>query len=310
MMQIPQSFKRSVNKSNVDQNSLADWLEAIVLFDEKSISKSEVVDNLIEYQICPDDAQDLAHTIASEGWVELNLRKSWGGLPESFHISTNRVDDETPWYDDPIRSFFLLLSLMKIFPDWAQDFKDHVTQGNLFEEVVEIICPALLPGWKVYRAGWSPDDAKDIPAIVKELCNRLYVSGALDLDDWHSSNAKDGGLDIVCYRSFLDTREAMPVYFLQCASGKNWRQKITTPNASVWQKLLNSAVLPSTGIAAPFVIENRELRIAGLTGQITIFDRLRMLSAVEEEKITLPADLEGRLLEWMSPRIDGLPRTA
>ncbi len=39
--------------------------------------------------------------------------------------------------------------------------------------------------------------------------------------EWIGHNDKDGGLDLVCYRDFMDEREGMPMYFLQCASGKN-----------------------------------------------------------------------------------------
>lgn len=309
MLQIPQvGFRQSVNKSNVDKNPLADWLEATVLFDEAAVAKSDVVDILVEFQICADEGQDLAHQIASDGWDELRLRKSWGGLPTAFNISANRVEDETDWKEDPIRSFFLLLSMLKIFPDWAKDHQDHVNQGNLFEEVVELICPAILPGWEVFRAGWSPDNAKAVPEIVEELCGRIHVSGALDLEEWHAPAAKDAGLDLVCYREFPDKREAMPIYFLQCASGKNWRQKITTPNANLWQKLLNSAVQPSTAIAAPFVIDSPELKRAALEGQIAVFDRLRMVSAANTAEIALPDALTKRLIAWMTPRVASIPR--
>lgn len=309
MIEVPQvGFQHSADKSNVDSNSLADWLEAIVLFDQKEVAKSDVVDVLIAYQICPDEAQELAHEIAGRGWDELRTRKDWGGLPATFQIFAKRVTDGTDWFEDPIRSFFLLLSLFRIFPDWAREHRDYVTQGNLFEQVVELICPALLPGWEVYRAGWSPDNAKDIPAIVEELCQRIYVKGAVDLAEWYPPDAKDAGLDIVCYRAFRDQREALPVYFLQCASGKNWREKVITPNAALWQKLLNSAVQPSTGIAAPFVIKERELRIASLTGQVTVFDRLRMLSAYSLADVQVPDELNGKLQEWMHPRIESLPK--
>jgi len=309
MIQVPEiGFPPSTTTSNVCSNSLGDWLESIVLFDQKEATKSDVVDILIEQQICPDWAQDLAHEIAGDGWNELRQRKEWGGLPGSFEIAENRVKDDADWYDHPIRSFLLLLSLFRIFPDWARENPDYVNQGNLFEEVVEAICPALLPGWDVFRAGWSPDNAKDVPAIVAELCQRIHVIGALDLTEWSAPGAKDAGLDIVCYRKFADHREALPVYFLQCASGKNWRDKLDTPNPQQWQKFMNSAVPPSTGIAAPFIIQTRELKIAALIGQIAIFDRLRLLSAADCHSVKLSGELEDRLVQWMCPRIGSLPR--
>jgi len=308
MIEVPRvGFRPSLSQSNVCSNALGDWLEGIVLFDQKEVTKSDIVDILIDQQICPGSAQELAHEVADDGWNELRRRKSWGGLPDSFSIAANRLEDDADWADHPIRSFLLLLSLLRIFPDWARENRDSVNQGNLFEEVVESICPALLPGWDVFRAGWSPGDAKDVAAIVDELRGRIHVKGALDLSQWHPPNAKDAGLDIVCYRSFRDPREALPVYFLQCASGKNWRDKLDTPNPDLWQKLMDSAVRPSTGIAAPFVVQDHELRIAALTGQITVFDRLRLLSASVCYGVQLSGKLEKRLVEWMQPRIATLP---
>ena len=309
MIEIPQvGFQYSAEKSNVETGVLADWLEANILFEERRVTKSDVVDMLIEYQICPGEQQNLAYSIAGEGWDELVLRKRWGGLPSSVSINSMRIEAHDSWENSPIWSFFVLLSTLRHYPDWAKKHQAYSVQGDLFEKVVEAICPAMLPEWISYRAGWSPDNTKNIPAIVEELCARLYVSGAVDLNNWISTAGKDGGLDIVCYRRFEDEREALPMFFLQCASGKNWREKVNTPNAASWQKYLNSAVQPSTGIAAPFVIDDKELRLAALTGQVVVFDRLRILSAARSAKITLAEDLSTELLAWMRPRIADLPR--
>ena len=313
MLEIPDvGFRRSATKSNVKTGPLADWLEANVLFGEPSIAQSDIVDMLIEYQICRDDGQDLAHQIAEDGWEELGRRKRWGGLPSSVSIGSRRIEAHDSWQHTPMWSFFVLLSALRIFPESVrtQTQQAYAVQGDLFERVVETICPAMLPGWTSYRTGWSPDDTKDIRAIVAELCTRLYVRGATDLADWISSTTNDGGLDIVCYRHFDDEREALPTFFLQCASGKNWRRKIDTPRAHTWKKYLNAAVQPSTGIVAPFVIEDSELRRAALDGQVVVFDRLRMLSAARAAGTTLPEDLTSELLEWMGRRAKDLPRVA
>ena len=310
MLEIPSvGFQRSTTKSNVKTGYLADWLEANILFVEPDVAKTDVVDMLIEYQICPDDQQDLAHQIAVDGWDELDRRKRWGGVPSSVSINSARIEAHDSWESTPLWSFFVLLSTLRIFPDWAKTHQAYAVQGDLFERVVETICPAMLPGWTSYRTGWSPSDTKDIRAIVRELCTRLFVSGG-NLDRWLKPTDNDGGLDIVCYREFKDEREALPTFFLQCASGKNWRDKVETPNPVVWQKYLDSAVQPSTGIVAPFVIEDWELRRAALVGQVVVFDRLRMLSSAEAAGTTLPEGLLAELLAWMRPRVNDLPSAA
>ena len=310
MLQVPQvGFRYSVTQSNVETNVLADWIEIIGLFDDAKITKSNVIDALIEYQICHHERQELARQITDDGWEEVNRRQRWGGIPKSVSISSSRIESSNEWQEDPIRAFFLLLSALRIFPDWAKNHQSHAVQGNLFERVVELICPNLLPGWAIFRVGWSSNNTQNIPQIVRELCSRLHTSGATDLSEWISPSAKDGGLDIVCYRPFSDEREAVPVFFLQCASGKSWRDKVKTPNADIWQKYLNSAVRPSTGIAAPFVVGEKELRMAALTGQVIVFDRLRMLDAINAAGIVLAQDLLDELIDWMRPRVLDLPKS-
>ncbi|MDE0276372.1 MAG: hypothetical protein OYH76_10785 [Defluviicoccus sp.] len=309
MLSIPEvGFSQSVAVSRVDCNASADWLEASVLFDGPELSRGDVVDLLLEEQICVDGNQDLAHQIAEEAWRELERRQRWGGLPETVEVSNSKIVGVGDWQQDVIRAFFVLLAIQKIFPEWSRERQSYVIQGNLFEKVVEKICPALLPGWNTYRAGWSIDNTKRIPGIVADLMQLINVRGAADLSEWSKPEDKDGGLDLVCYRDFGDGREAMPVYFLQCASGKNWRNKIDTPNAELWNKCLNSAVRPSTGIVAPFVITDGELRRAALMGQVIVFDRIRAVSAAKEFEVAIERDLQEQVIGWMEPRVQDLPR--
>lgn len=311
MLAIPEvQFNYSSTQSNVDPNALCDWLEACILFGTGSVTKGDVVDLLLEAQICADDNQDLAHMIADQGWEVFATRRRWGGLPDHVELSTTRIVCDVVWQDEPVWSFLILLSLLRIYPSWAKERQAHAVQGDLFERVVELICPHLLPGWVTYRAGWSPDETKNVPGIVNELTGRLFTPGATDLDEWLITAGKDGGLDLVCYRTFADERQAAPVYLLQCASGKNWRDKIHTPSGTLWQKLLNSAVLPSTGIVTPFVVGSREMKINALIGQVVVFDRIRLVQAAKIGNLALPEQLLVDLAEWMNPRVDQLPRAA
>ena len=308
MLRIPEvDFKESVNISNVDITSLGDWLEACLLFSTDRVSKNDVSDLLLDEQVCRDDGQDLAYEIATDGWNELKRRNRWDGLSLEVDFTRDRLTGYVAWEDDLLPSFLVLLSLFKIYPDWAAERCDYSRQGDLFERCIEISAQSLLPGWKTYRTGWTYDDAKNISEIVEVLGEILFTSGASDLEEWSPSEEKDGGLDLVCYRAFGDEREAMPVFFLQCASGKNWRTKIHAPNAATWQKYLNSAVAPSTGIVAPFVIDEAKLKRAALQGQIIVFDRLRILSARREYPVALPPELDESLRNWMKPRVDELP---
>lgn len=291
--------------TDVRTGVLADWLEANLLFWERRITSIDVVDALLAYQIFDGD-RDHGNEIASRGWGELEQRMRWGGTADALEIKAGVIETKADWRESLIWSFFVLLSIQRVFPTWASGHSDYPTQGDLFEQVVEAICPAIFPGWRSYRTGWSPDGPKDVSAIVEELRSRIYVGGHPNPEQWLKEGSKDGGLDIVCYRPFADEREALPVYFLQCASGRNWRDKVATPNANVWKTLLDAAVQPSKGIAAPFVVGRNELRQVALEGQTVVLDRLRMLSSATEAGISLPKTLADRVCEWMRPRVESL----
>ena len=309
MLQIPQkNFNRSVGTINIGTNVLADWIEASLLFDENEISKSNLVDVLIEENICDDSGQDLANEIADRGWVEIEQRQRWGGISTNLQVSGPRITDSNDWRNEPIRAFFVLLSVLQFYPEWSKSHRNYAEQGELFEKVIEVICPALLPGWEVLRAGWSPDNAVSIKTIVPILCEHLHTLGSLRLDEWVPDAAKDGGLDIVCFRAFPDEREATPTFFLQCASGTNWREKLHTPTAGKWKTYLDAAVQPSTGIVAPFVISTKKVRYAGLEGQSVMFDRIRLLYATQSENIQLPANLRDEVIAWVETRANDIPK--
>lgn len=300
-------FARSVEKINVDTGALADWIEASCFLLQERVTKSDIVDILIEEQICDAQNQELAREIADRGFEEVQTRLRYAGASGLLTRSGDHLQPDGPIEESPFYAFLLALSVSRIYPDWAKDVSDHSYQGELFERAIEAVCPGLLPGWTVYRAGWSPENAVSIPSIVDSLCPLLNTRGHPALEDWVPDRAKDGGLDIVCYRAFRDNREALPSYFVQCASGANWRDKVATPNADEWTKYLDAAVAPSTAIAAPFVIDEKELRLAGLKGQITVFDRTRLLQAYTELTAPINPVLEFDILGFVAAYSNNLP---
>lgn len=303
-------FARSKTRNNVGTSELADWIEASCFLLQERISKSDIVDILIEEHICDPDDQDLAHQIADAGFEEVGRRirllKGVGAIRriKDHFLPLSRIEDE------PLFAFFLTLSVSRIYPDWAGEFSDYPYQGDLFERVVESLCPSLLPGWITYRAGWSPNNAISISSIVDELCPLLNTRGHPNLSAWVPNAAKDGGLDLVCYRSFDDGKEAQPTFLIQCASGANWRRKVTTPNGVSWKQYLDSAVIPSTAIAAPFVITDDEVRFAGLEGQVTVFDRSRLLHGAVASNENLGEALLDEVFNFVAAYKSNLPLAA
>jgi hypothetical protein len=306
MLQAPRKgFLRSVKKNNIKTEVLGDWLEANVLFFDDPITKAEVVDFLREQEICSN--QEVANDIADTGWNEIRRRKQISNINDRLEIEDSLIRDQSTLEDDPIRAFFIGLSLFYAYPDWGTDHRNASVQGLLFEKVVEKISLNILPGWETYRVGWSPEAPASIIKIVTDLSEKLNCGGHPTLADWIGVQDKDNGLDLVCFRNFSDNREALPVYLLQCASGSNWRSKVNTPSPDVWQKCLDAAVRPGTGIAAPFVIPDKKLKVSALQGQAIVLDRLRLLSGYYSDEAVIEDDLKQEIITWMTPFILELP---
>ena len=310
LLRPEKGFARSTNKNNVGKSELADWIEASCFLLQERVSKSDIVDVLVEEQICDDDDQDLAHQIADIGFEEVAKRLRLLGSVNAVERKRDHFLPMIDIEDEPLYAFFLTLSISRIYPDWARDYSDYSYQGDLFERVVECLCPGILPGWTTYRAGWSPENTVSIGTIVDELCPRLNTRGHPNLAHWVPNAAKDGGLDLVCYRNFDDGKEALPTFLIQCASGANWRTKVATPSGNAWKTYLDSAVVPSTAIAAPFVITDEELRFAGLEGQVIVFDRARLLQGVVASNENLTDDLLDEIFNFVTAYLHHLPLAA
>jgi hypothetical protein len=187
--------------------------------------------------------------------------------------------------------------------------KNYTKQGHLFELVALSALEKLLPGWKIERTGWAPDNAKKIRQIVSEVAKFLREPEG-ELDPWVSKDANEAGLDIVCYRPFDDSRPGLPTIFVQCASGKHHEHKLGTPNMKEWGKIIDfTAVLPQRSFVTPYVFTEGEFKRVSNKVDGLLLDRVRLLSAGSDGGEWLSAKLKKNLFEWMKPRIAKLERS-
>ncbi len=310
-------MQRSITQNNTDPSAVADWIEISVLFGGEVVSDGELIDVLEEQQIASTDGGaelSVADTIISDARVEIQKRVRFTGPMTTGgggYILTGRrrfAPVVERWENDPIRAFLLILSMFRRHSDWAADIKDYTQQGEIFERVCEALLQNLFTTWTVKRVGWSPGDTQGIIPIIQLVSGMLNSSGHAEINKWVSTNNKDGGLDLVAVRRFAeDTREGLPAYLIQCASGANWRSKIATPSVSSWHKWLDTAVQPSAGLTAPFVISKDMLARAQLEGQSIVLDRLRLLNGYYGENADLATALLNDVVDWCRPYVAKLP---
>ncbi len=163
-------------------------------------------------------------------------------------ISGHRITRQyASWQGTPAHSFYLILSFAKWYKKWAEQFgSDYTEQGALFEELTKEALEKLLPGWNIYPTGWTRTRTKKLADVVEDVASQLGESKG-EIVPWSSPMANDAGLDLLCYRPFPDNRVGIPVYLLQCASGRDWEGKLHTPNLRIWTKIVNFTADPKEG---------------------------------------------------------------
>jgi hypothetical protein len=308
MLAIPtKGISRSTEKHNVDLDVLCDWMEGSVLFqDDTELPASDVIDVLCEGEIY--DNQDFAWEIVLDAWSELHRREQWLGAGYPIEITNHHLKRRGDWRDTPAHSFCLALAFAKCYPDWARPFgRNFAEQGELFESLTKESLQALFSGWEIHSTGWTRTSANKLTAVVSKVASLLGESMG-KISRWTRPKANDAGLDLLCYRPFPDGRVGVPVYLFQCASGGDWEGKLHTPNLQVWTKIIEFASRPKKAFATPFAFRDDEFVTNCNLVDGLLMDRYRLLTPARENPNWVPEALKGRLVAWLAPRIQQLPK--
>lgn len=308
MLTLPTvGMRLSINQHNVELDALCDWLEGCVVFDGEEPSMSDAVDFLTENNIYRQ--QDFALEMVQNAWGQLERRQRWAGRGTAVEVTGPRLKPRDTWSEYPAHSFCLALAYSQWYPQWRDQFgRDSTQQGDLFEMLTKEALERILPNWLVHRTGWTPGSPVRLAEAAADVASRLGEELG-DLAIWGGTQAHEEGLDLLCYRSLEDERAGVPVFLVQCASGKNWRDKLKTPDLEIWTKIVVFASRPKKAFSMPFALSNSTefkrncARVDGL-----LLDRCRLLSAGRTNPNWVSTNLKAEIVAWLEPRIAQLPR--
>ena len=301
MLSHPSGFLQSVRERNIEDSLFLDWLEATSMFSEQELSQTNVVDHLVQEQIFED--QDSASEFVLYAWIALERRLSWLGSNTPIVFEDRWMIRQLDWQDVPAHSFCLAVSLGSRFYDWHTTFGHNYTeQGRLFESITRAAMENRFCGWTFLETGWSRDNTSKLSTVLDGLISAIDERTG-NPDDYLNQNAKDAGVDLVWHLRFADARGGAPVYLAQCASGKNWVDKVNEPNIKEWMKIVDFATPPSKAFSLPFSLSERELRRQSNRAGGLLVDRYRLLAQEVPEDAWLPAPLRCELIDWLDPRI-------
>lgn len=304
MMALPNSgVGRSVNTHNSDLGVLCDWVESSVLFAVDDLSKSDVVDVLVEEEAYAD--QELATARVDEIWGVLEWRFQSVGTPLGIRVGRRSITRRHEWRRFPAYAFCLSLASAKNYS--AMPRRNYALQGEIFEDIALLAIRRTLPGWTVRKVGWSPTDPVAIAGAVAQMIRDLREIDGAEQEVHLREQVKDLGLDILAFYPFADEYASLPVILLQCASGADWEDKRSTPDLHVWKKVISFTSSPLRGMAIPYAFaEPMELRRKATPINGVFLERYRLLRAFQG--LTVPRDLNARISAWVEDLLPQIPR--
>ena len=301
MLSHPSGFLQSVRERNIEDSLFLDWLEATSMFSEEELSQTAVVDHLVQEQIF--EEQDSASEFVLSAWSALERRLSWLGSYTPIVFRDRWMVRQLDWQDVPAHSYCLVVSLGSRYEDWHTTFgPNYIEQGRLFESISRAAMEARFRGWRFLQTGWSRDNTSKLAAVIDDLMSAIDERKG-NPDDYLDQDAKDAGVDLVWHLRFADARGGAPIYLAQCASGKNWVDKVNEPNIREWTKIVDFAVPPSKAFSLPFSLSEREVRRQSNRAGGLMVDRYRLLAQDGSESTWIPSPLRGELIDWLTSRI-------
>ena len=302
MLSIPNGFRRSESAHNIDHETFLDWVETTTLISEDELSPTDIVDFLIEEQLYDD--QTFATDFVSSGWDDIRRRLSWLGAQSPISFDDRWMIRNMSWPDCPAYSFCLIVSYGPRYSGWHDDFgPDYTKQGELFELVTLAAMQAQFSGWEFLHTGWSRDRSSRLLDVVAEITSQINEQVG-DIDQYSSDRANESGVDLVWNLPFADERGGSPVYLAQCASGKNWVNKVGEPNVNEWCKIVKFPICPNKAFSLPFSLSDRDLRRQTTRAGGLLLDRYRLLAHNVLEDKWVPDVLRQELVDWLNPRVD------
>jgi hypothetical protein len=312
LLELPENLKTPDPKDATCEIEIAsDWLEASVLFSGDRVTKPEIADLLKDKSIFLD--RGTATIFVDDVWRTLRSRRlqQSGAGPFDFDYQDMHLSVKS-WKNAPAHAFCLFVSreiprpAKKKSKVKKQD-KDYTEQGALFERIVEAACKGLWPSWQVHRTGWSKTTTNKLKNVVEGVAE-ILCGNVGNVGRWNTRGAKEQGLDLIWYRPFDDQRGCFPAFFVQCASGKYFKKKLSEPNEGIWNDLVEVVPrsLPRKAFATPFSFAKSDFERHAIQGKCLLLDRMRLLSAVQLQAEWLTRELGRDLVKWIEPRLKKL----
>lgn len=162
--------------------------------------------------------------------------------------------------------------------------------AKAFEEIAEI-CLSDFYGihTKTINFGFPSDIGRpsEFGAAISWLSSKIGIQAGTS---FRSPRRKDGGVDLVVWKSFGDSRSGIPILLVQATLQRDIRSKSRDVDRRMWSGWLSMDVDPAVAISIPYVLENSEVWNE-VTRNCLVLDRVRMASMLNQNPREIPTTL-------------------
>ena len=245
----------------------------------------------------PDDE---AESIAQSAFDELDeRRRNFGARSRPLRLRITNTTVELK--DGGQESLYVFLALLSWYG------KDAGPEASDGERIFEKVCAKAA---ETYFGGTTNDRVSSVvfgfprrvlprgfATALDELCTQLGEGGSHRKGRPKLPNQKDGKLDLVSWVEFEDRRQGKLIAFGQCATGRNWSEKISElPPPDRWcghWMADTPTVLPIRSFFVPHRIERNDWSHSCTFGGI-LYDRCRIASLASDAN----DELRRQWVEW------------
>ena len=254
-------------------DDIADLIECIVFAHSDNALGVHQIRKII------DSSSDLGDTAFNWGLTRMNRRQGLLKSNYPLEISNSAVRKKADWQ---LSTYLLLLGLSG---NSALTDSKHGRPIPRAEIVFEKVSEIAISNWlgkesSSIRFGWPSEVGRpaEFPEAIKWLSEKIGVNlGTAYLPPIR----KDGGVDIVVWRHFIDRREGFPLLLVQCTLQEDLVTKSKDIDVRNWSSWLTLDTDPWTLVATPRMVAEGTDRWKQITRKSIIFDRIRLTSFLQ-----------------------------
>ena len=227
-------------------------------------------------------------------------RRTLFGDNYPFSIGENTVSLNSPlntkWY---IYIFLLLSNRLNMNKENIQGGKDAT---KLFEKLCQLVAKAYF-GANSKCEVFGTSVAGSFKDKVEDILRKLYISGGYKTTLGCTGSQKDGGIDIIAWIPFGDTKDSQLIALGQCKTGSNWEGYLR--KAPFFDNYSNCQ--PFVGPVYMFYVSEyfdeykweERSRLGGI-----LFDRYRIMSCIPDDIDETAVDLVSDIKIWVNAALD------